>query len=160
MAAVGTAFGMRVTAWSPHLTEERATGAGARLVGKEELFATADFVSLHLVLADATRGIVGREELAAMRSSAYLVNTSRAGLVDTEALVEALDTGRSRAWASTCSTRSRCRQVTGCVRIPRVLATPHLGYVTHANYTTFFTEAVEDVAAWLAGSPVRELYST
>ena len=84
VAAVGAAFGMEVTAWSPHLTAERAVAAGARRVSKHDLFAASDVVSIHLVLADATRGIVGREEVAAMRSSAYLVNTSRAGLVDTE----------------------------------------------------------------------------
>ncbi len=117
VAAVGLAFGMEVVAWSPHLTEVRASGAGARLVGKHELFAAGHVVSLHLVLSDATRGIVDVAAIDAMRPTSLLVNTSRAGLVDTEALVAALDHGR--VWGeprSTCSTRSPCRPATGCAR--------------------------------------------
>ncbi len=95
VAPVARAFGMDVIAWSPHLTEERAAAGDARLASSlPALMAASDWVSLHLVLADATRGIVGREEIAAMKPSAYLVNTSRAGLVDTDALVEALEAGR------------------------------------------------------------------
>ena len=157
VAAVGSAFGMDVAAWSPHLTAERAASGGARLVGKEELFSGSDVVSLHLVLSETTREIVGAAELAAMKPAAYLVNTSRAGLIDTEALVEALDT-RGIAGAGLDVFDEEPLPAGHRLRThPRVLATPHLGYVTHANYATFFTDAVDDIAAWLAGEPVRVL---
>ena len=155
VAAVGTAFGMRVTAWSPHLTDERATSAGARLVGKEELFATADFVSLHLVLADATRGIVGRDGAG----GDAVVGVPRQHVARGPRRHRCADRGprhrRDRGGGARRVRRGAAALGHRLRGHPRVLATPHLGYVTHANYTTFFTEAVEDIAAWLAGSPVR-----
>lgn len=157
VAAVGRAFGMDVAAWSPHLTPERAEAGGARLVDRATLFAESDVVSIHLVLSDATRGIIGADELAAMRGSAYLVNTSRAGLVDTAALLRALD---ERAIAGAGLDVFDVEPLAAddpLRRHPLVLATPHLGYVTQDNYRTYFSEAVEDVAAWLAGEPVRLL---
>jgi phosphoglycerate dehydrogenase-like enzyme len=157
VAAVGNAFGMDVIAWSPHLDDARAIAGGARLVAKQELFAIADIVSLHLVLSDETRRIVGAAELALMKPSAYLVNTSRSGLVDTGAMLDALDT-RAIAGAGLDVFDEEPLPLDDRLRAhPHVLATPHLGYVTHANSTTFFTEAVEDIAAWLAGEPVRVL---
>ncbi len=157
VARVAQAFEMDVVAWSPHLTDARAAAAGARLVTKPELFESSDVVSLHLVLAEATRGIVGAAELDLMRRSAYLVNTSRAGLVDTRALLDALgrqgiagvglDVFDEEPLPGDHPLRSH----------PDVLATPHLGYVTRDNYRTYFTEAVEDIAAWLVGEPIRVL---
>lgn len=157
VARVGAAFDMDVIAWSPHLTEERAVAGGARLVGKDELFATADVLSIHLVLAEATRGIVGERELGLLRPSSYLVNTSRAGLVDTAALGRALDEGRLAGAALDVFDIEPLPSGDPWRDRPGVLATPHLGYVTQDNYRRFFTEAVEDVAAWLAGAPVRLL---
>jgi phosphoglycerate dehydrogenase-like enzyme len=157
VARVGAAFEMDVVAWSPHLTEERAYDGGARLVTRDELFAEADVLSLHLVLAPSTEGLVGERELGLMRPSSYLVNTSRAGLVDTVALLQALDEGRlAGAAIDVFDTEPPAPDDPLCDH-PRVLATPHLGYVTEGNYRRFFTEAVEDVAAWLAGGPVRRL---
>lgn len=158
VAAIGRAFGMEVVAWSPHLTDERADEAGVRRVpGLVDLLTRADVATLHLVLSGTTRGLVGAPELAALGPSAYLVNTSRAGLVDTAALVAALE-GRRIAGAGLdvfdvepLAAGDRLRT------LPNVLATPHLGYVTEGNYRTFFSQAVEDVAAWLAGEPVRVL---
>lgn len=157
VARVGAAFDMDVVAWSPHLTEERAAAGGARLVARDELFAAADVLSLHLVLADSTRSIVGERELGLMRASSYLVNTSRAGLVDTGALTTALDEGRLAGAALDVFDTEPLPAADPLRDHPRVLATPHLGYVTQDNYRRFFTEAVEDVAAWLAGEPVRLL---
>jgi phosphoglycerate dehydrogenase-like enzyme len=157
VAAVARAFEMDVVAWSPHLTDGRATEAGARLVPKSELFAASDLVSVHLVLSDSTRAIVGGAELGAMRPSAYFVNTSRAGLVDTDALLEALDQRRIAGAGLDVFDEEPLRAGHRLRDHPRVLATPHLGYVTEGNYRAFFTEAVEDVAAWLAGEPVRVL---
>jgi len=157
VARVGAAFDMDVVAWSPHLSEERAAAGGARLVGREELFERADVLSLHLVLAASTRGVVGERELALLRPTSYVVNTSRAGLVDTAALLRALDAG-ALAGAGLDVFDTEPLPAGDALRDhPRVLATPHLGYVTQGNYRRFFTEAVEDVAAWLAGEPVRLL---
>lgn len=155
VAAVGAAFGMDVIAWSPHLTAERAAEAGVRSVSKHELFASSDFVSLHLVLAASTRGIVAEPELAAMRPSAYLVNTARAGLVDTGALVAALAEERIAGAGLDVYDEEPLPRDHPLLALSNVLAVPHLGYVTEGNYRTFFGEAVEDVAAWRAGSPVR-----
>jgi phosphoglycerate dehydrogenase-like enzyme len=157
VAAVARAFEMDVAAWSPHLTEERAAEAGVRLVTKPELFSGSDVVSLHLVLSDSTRGVVGAAELGAMRPTAYLVNTSRAGLVDSEALLEAVDLHRIAGAGLDVFDEEPLPAGDRLRSHPRVLATPHLGYVTEGNYRTYFTEAVEDVAAWLAGTPVRTL---
>lgn len=157
VAAVARAFEMDVLAWSPHLTEARAAAAGARRVTKTELFAGSDVVSLHLVLSDETRGIVGAAELAAMRPTAYLVNTSRAGLVDGPALVEALRSGGIAGAGLDVHEVEPLPVDDELSRLPNVLATPHLGYVTQGNYRIFFTEAVEDIAAWLAGEPMRVL---
>lgn len=158
VADIGRAFGMDVLGWSPHLTDERAAEAGARRAGSlAELMAAADVVTLHLVLSDSTRGLVGAPELAAMRPSAYLVNTSRAGLVDTDALVDALRAGRIAGAGLDVFDEEPLPTDHPLRSLPQVLATPHLGYVTAGNYRTYFTEAVEDVAAWLAGMPTRLL---
>lgn len=157
VAAVAQAFEMDVVAWSPHLTEERAAAAGARLVEKQTLFAESDVVSLHLVLAGATRGIIGTAELDAMRESAYLVNTSRSGLVDSAALLTALDDGRIAGAGLDVFDTEPLPAGDPLRTHPRVVATPHLGYVTHGNYRQYFSEAVEDIAAWQAGAPIRVL---
>jgi len=157
VARVARAFEMEVLAWSPHLTEARAGSVGARLVGKEELFAGSDFVSLHLVLSDRTQGVVGPAELAAMRPSAYLVNTARAGLVDTGALVQALRSGGIAGAGLDVYDEEPLPADHPLLSLPNVVAVPHLGYVTAGNYRTFFTEAVEDVAAWLDAAPIRLL---
>ena len=158
VSAVARAFGMEVLAWSPHLTGERAAAADARLASSlPALLAESDWVSLHLVLSDATRGIVGREEIAAMKPSAYLVNTSRAGLVDTDALVEALEARRIAGAGLDVYDVEPVPAGDRLRALDNVLATPHVGYVTDGNYHRFFSQAVEDIAAWLAGEPVRVL---
>ncbi|MFJ5827948.1 D-2-hydroxyacid dehydrogenase family protein [Streptomyces sp. NPDC093089] len=158
VAAVGRAFGMDVVAWSQNLTEERAAAHGARLAeSRLDLFANSDFVSLHLVLSDRTRGLVGEEELRAMRPSAYLVNTSRAGLVDRGALLRALREGWIAGAGLDVYDTEPLPAGDPLRTLPNVLALPHLGYVTEANYARYFGEAVEDIEAFLAGTPVREL---
>jgi phosphoglycerate dehydrogenase-like enzyme len=158
VAAVGQAFGMDVMAWSQHLTDERAAEAGVRRAERlPDLLAQSDVVTLHLVLSDRTRGIVGADELAVMRRSAYLVNTARAGLVDTSALVAALVAG-GIAGAGLDVYDEEPLPADHLLRtLPNVLGTPHLGYVTEANYRAYFTGAVEDIAAWQAGHPIRRL---
>lgn len=160
MARIGAAFGMKVVAWSQNLTADKAEDAGARLAAsKEELLAESDFVSIHLVLSERTRGLIGAEELARMRPSAYLVNTSRAPIVDRDALVGALRAGRIAGAGLDVFEQEPLPADDPLRTLPNVLATPHLGYVTRGNYGIYFREAVEDIAAFLDGAPIRQLSS-
>nr|WP_184945810.1 D-2-hydroxyacid dehydrogenase family protein [Planomonospora venezuelensis] len=158
MARVGQAFGMDVLAWSRNLTAERAEAAGARRAGSlEELCAASDFLSVHVVLGERTRGLIGAAELALMKPSAYLVNTSRAAIVDQAALVDALRERRIAGAGLDVFETEPLPAGHPLRTLPNVLATPHLGYVTTGNYHTYFREAVEDIEAFLDGSPIRVL---
>ncbi|WP_043669589.1 D-2-hydroxyacid dehydrogenase family protein [Streptomyces xylophagus] len=158
VAQVGLAFGMRVTAWSEHLTKERADEVGVQLAAsKEELLASSDFVSIHLALGDRTRGLLGPAELALLKPTSYLINTSRAAIVDQDALLAALHEGRIAGAGLDVFDTEPLPADHPLRTAPRLLATPHLGYVSHANYTTYYGQAVEDIQAYLAGSPVRQL---
>ncbi|MFF4395034.1 D-2-hydroxyacid dehydrogenase family protein [Streptomyces sp. NPDC001480] len=158
VARVATGFGMDVLAWSENLTAERAADAGARLAtGKKDLLSRSDFVSVHLVLSDRTRGLLGEAELRAMRPHAYLVNTSRAAIVDGGALLRALRDGWIAGAGLDVFETEPLPADDPLRSLPNVLATPHLGYVSEENYRTFYTQAVEDITAFLAGAPVRAL---
>ena len=149
IAAYAKAFEMKVIAWSENLTEERAHRAGAELVSKERLFKSADFVSLHLVLSERSRGIVGKKELELMKPSAYLINTSRGPLVDEAVLVEALSAGQI-AGAALDVYDTEPLPVGHVLRgLDNVLATPHIGYVTEETYRVFYGDMVKAVEAWL-----------
>ncbi|MFJ5633586.1 D-2-hydroxyacid dehydrogenase family protein [Streptomyces goshikiensis] len=158
VARIGLAFGMDVVAWSQNLTDERCAEVGVtRAASKEELLAGSDFVSVHLALGERTRGLIGAAELDLMRPGAYLVNTSRAAIVDQEALLGALREGRI-AGAGVDVFDSEPLPADHPMRsAPRLLATPHLGYVTRDNYATYYGQAVEDIKAFLDGEPVRVL---
>ncbi|MER5890054.1 D-2-hydroxyacid dehydrogenase family protein [Streptomyces sp. NPDC001941] len=158
VARVGEAFGMEVTAWSENLTTERAAAAGAALApSKEHLLRTSDFVSVHLVLSARTRGLIGEEELRLMRPTAYLVNTSRAGIVEQDALLRALREGWIAGAGADVFTTEPLPPDDPLRTAPNFLALPHLGYVTRRNYEGYFQEAVEDIEAYLKGNPVRTL---
>ncbi|MEU7159970.1 D-2-hydroxyacid dehydrogenase family protein [Streptomyces chrestomyceticus] len=158
VARIGTAFGMDVVAWSRNLTAERAAEAGAALAAsKEELLATSDFVSVHLALGDRTRGLLGAPELALLKPTAYLVNTSRAAVVDQDALLAALHEGRFAGAGIDVFDTEPLPAGHPMRTAPRLLATPHLGYVSWDNYRTYYGQAVEDIQAYLAGAPVRVL---
>ncbi|WP_030607963.1 D-2-hydroxyacid dehydrogenase family protein [Streptomyces achromogenes] len=158
VARVGLAFGMRVCAWSRNLTKERAEEVGVELAGsKEELLAGSDFVSVHLALGERTRGLVGAAELALMKPTAYLVNTSRAAIVDQDALLAALHEGRIAGAGVDVFDIEPLPADHPMRTAPRLLATPHLGYVSQANYATYYGQAVENIQAYLAGSPLRRL---
>lgn len=158
VARVGAAFGMDVAAWSRNLTAERAAEVGVTLAAsREELLATSDFVSVHLVLSERTRGLVGAAELRRMRPTAYLVNTSRAAIVDQEALVRALREGWIAGAGSDVFETEPLPLDDPLRTAPNFLGLPHLGYVTRRNYDGYFQGAVEDIEAYLAGSPVRTL---
>lgn len=157
VARVGAAFGMDVVAWSTNLDPAAAAAAGVRAVPKDELFATADVVTVHYKLSERSVGIVGRAEIARMRPTAILVNTSRGPLVDAEALLEALHAGRIGGAGLDVYDTEPLPADHPLRSAPRTVLTPHLGYVTEDTYATFYRQAVEDVAAWAAGSPVRVL---
>ena len=157
VAHVGRAFGMRVIAWSPNLTAERAEAQGAEAVTKAELFAASDVVSVHMVLRDSTRGLIGEPELRAMRREAILVNTSRGPLIDESALALALDEGWIRGAGLDVFDIEPLPADHWLRRSPRTLLSPHMGYVTESTYRVFYQDAVEDIVAFLAGSPVRVL---
>ncbi|MEV5483745.1 MULTISPECIES: D-2-hydroxyacid dehydrogenase family protein [Streptomyces] len=158
VARIGQAFGMKVTAWSRNLTAERAAEAGVRLAAtKEELLETSDFVSVHLVLSDRTRGLLGADELRRMRPTAHLVNTSRAAIVDQPALLRALRENWIAGAGLDVFDQEPLPAGHPLRTLPNVLALPHLGYVTRRNYEGYFQQAVEDITAFLAGSPIREL---
>ncbi|MFJ8533340.1 D-2-hydroxyacid dehydrogenase family protein [Streptomyces sp. NPDC093591] len=158
VARVGLAFGMHVSAWSQNLTKEYADEVGVHLAAsKEELLAESDFVSVHLALSDRTRGLLGAPELALLKPTAYLINTSRAAIVDQDALLTALHEGRIAGAGVDVFDVEPLPADHPMRTAPRLLATPHLGYVSQANYATYYGQAVEDIQAYLAGSPVRRL---
>ncbi|MFI9646064.1 D-2-hydroxyacid dehydrogenase family protein [Streptomyces sp. NPDC052040] len=158
VARVGLAFGMEVSAWSRHLTRERADEVGVeRAASLDELLMSSDFVSVHLALGDRSRGLLGARELALLKPTAYLVNTSRAAIVDQDALLEALHAGRIAGAGVDVFDLEPLPAGHPMRTAPRLLATPHLGYVSRANYATYYGEAVEDIRAYLAGEPVRRL---
>jgi phosphoglycerate dehydrogenase-like enzyme len=157
VAEIAAAFGMSAIAWSENLTAERAAAVGARLVGKDELFETADIVTLHVVLSERTRGLVGARELALMKPSAYLVNTARGPIVDEQALVSALDSGSIAGAALDVFDEEPLPLEHPLRALPNTVVTPHIGYVARDAYEAFYGDALEDVEAFLAGSPIRLL---
>ena len=157
VAAIGAAFGMRVVAWSEHLTAERAAAAGAELVPRDELFRAADVLTVHVVLSERTRGLVGAAELGAMKPSALLVNTSRGPVVDTAALVAALESGALAGAGLDVYDEEPLPPGSPLLRAPNTVLTPHLGYVSEESYAVFYPQVLEAIEAWLAGAPVRVL---
>jgi phosphoglycerate dehydrogenase-like enzyme len=157
VAAIGVAFGMRVIAWSENLTQERAQAAGATWVAKDELFAQSDILTIHLVLSGRTTGLVGARELALMKPTAHLVNTSRGPIVVEQDLIAALTSGRLAAAALDVFDVEPLPADHAFRRLPNVLATPHLGYVSDALYRTFYGDTVENIRAWLDGRPLPGL---
>jgi phosphoglycerate dehydrogenase-like enzyme len=157
VARVGQVFGMETVAWSPNLTDARAAEAGVRRVEKQELFATSDVVSLHLVLSERTRHVVGARELEAMKPTAWLLNTSRAGLVDEAALLTVLRERRIAGAGLDVFSTEPLPHGHPLLGLDHVVLTPHLGYVTRENYAVFYRDALEDILAWHAGAPVRRL---
>jgi phosphoglycerate dehydrogenase-like enzyme len=155
VAAVGTAFGMKVVAWSQNLTPERCRELGVEHVSKDDLLRSADIVTIHLQLSDRTRGLIGASELSLMKKTAYLINTARGPIVDEKALLDAL----------------RSKQIAGAGldvfdveplpidhplrKLDNAVLTPHLGYASRQNYERYYPDIVEDIRGWLDGKPVR-----
>jgi phosphoglycerate dehydrogenase-like enzyme len=157
MARIGSAFGMEVLAWSPNLTSERAAEHGATAVDKDALFRRSDVVSLHLVLSDRTRGIVGEPELSAMRPTSWLVNTSRGPLCDEPALLRACAAGWIAGVALDVYAAEPLPAEHPLRSEPRALLTPHVGYVTWESYRRWYGDVVEDIVSFAGGAPLRVL---
>jgi phosphoglycerate dehydrogenase-like enzyme len=154
-AGVGKAFGMKVLAWSQNLTPERCKEVGVEYASKEELLRTADFVTIHLVLGDRTRGLIGANEFGLMKKTAYLVNTSRGPIVDEKALLDALNK-KQIAGAGLDVFDVEPLPVNHPLRkLDNVVLTPHLGYVSQQNYQRYYPDIVENIRGWLDGKPVR-----
>ena len=157
VAGYGKAFAMDVLAWSPNLTAERCAEAGVTLATKEELLSRADVVTIHLVLGDRSRGLIGTEELALMKPSATLVNTSRGPIIDEAALVRALKDGTIAGAGLDVFDQEPLASDHPLRSLPNAVVTPHIGYVTAETYRIFYPHAVEDIRAWLDGAPLRVL---
>jgi phosphoglycerate dehydrogenase-like enzyme len=159
MAKIAQAFGMNVVAWSQNLKRQSAEEHGALLVTKEELFRTADIVSIHLVLSPRSKGIIGALELGLMKPTAYFVNTSRGPLVDEIALIDAL---KNRAIAGAALDVYDLEPLPASHpfrSLDRLLVTPHIGFVTEETYKIFYHDTVENVAAWISDAPIRVVTS-
>jgi phosphoglycerate dehydrogenase-like enzyme len=155
VAKVGQAFGMDTIAWSQNLTAEKAAEHGVTAVTKKELFENSDILSIHVPLSERSRGLVEAAELAAMKPTALLVNTSRGPIVDEDALVEALLARRIGGAALDVFNTEPLPERHILRRLDNVITTPHIGYVTEGQYKTFYHDAVEDIAAFIAGKPIR-----
>jgi len=155
VASVGQAFGMEVLAWSQRLSAAAAAEAGATAVSKDELFATSDVITVHYKLSERSVGLVGPRELGLMKPTAFLVNTSRGPIVDSGALLEALHAGAIAGAGLDVYDEEPLPGGHPLRVAPRTVLTPHLGYVTDDGYRTFYGDAVEDIAAFAAGRPVR-----
>ncbi|MFI9781621.1 D-2-hydroxyacid dehydrogenase family protein [Streptomyces sp. NPDC051956] len=155
VARIGQAFGMDTIAWSQNLTPPRAAEHGVRAVTKEELFANADVLSVHLVLGPRTQGLVGSTELFAMKPSAILVNTSRGPIIDQDALLDALRRKAIRCAALDVYDTEPLPADHPFRTLTNTVLTPHIGYVTRELYEVFYRDAVEDITAFRAGQPIR-----
>ena len=157
VAKVALALGMEVIAWSQNLTEERCAEVGVTHVGKDALFAESDVISVHLVLSDRTRGLIGKPELASMKPSAYLVNTSRGPIVDEAALIEALANNTIAGAGIDVYDTEPLPKDHPLRGLDNAVLTGHTGYVVKELYALAYGEAVEDIEAWMNGDPVRVL---
>jgi phosphoglycerate dehydrogenase-like enzyme len=155
VAATAKTLGMKVIAWSQNLTPEKAKEAGADYVSKEDLFRNADVVSIHVILSDRSRGLVGAKELGLMKKTAYLINTARGSIVEEKALIAVLN-AKSIAGAGLDVFDIEPLPLDHPFRkMDNVVLTPHLGYVTEQNYRKQYPDVVQDIRAWLDGKPVR-----
>ena len=155
VARVAAAFDMNIIAWSQNLTAERARECGATLVDKDTLFRDADIVSIHLVLSQRTRGLVGAHELALMKPTAYLVNISRGPIVDENSLVDTLQRRAIAGAALDVFETEPLPQNHPLLELDNTLILPHLGYVTEESYRAMYAGVVEDIRAFASGEPVR-----
>jgi phosphoglycerate dehydrogenase-like enzyme len=149
IARIGSAFGMKLLAWSQNMTSEAAGAAGASLVSKEQLFEQADILTIHLVLSRRTRGLVGAAELARMKPTARLINASRGPIVDEQALISVLQKRQIAGAAIDVFDIEPLPSSHPFRTLDNILATPHIGYVSDALYKTFYEDTVSNIREWL-----------
>lgn len=157
VAHVGLAFNMKVIAWSQNLTPEKAAAAGVLRVEKDELFSTADVLSVHVILSDRTRGLIGARELGLMKPSAFIINTSRGPIIEEKALIDALQQNRIAGAGLDVYETEPLPADHPLLSLSNTVITPHIGYITTEGFGIYFSHAKEDVDAWLAGKPIRVL---
>ena len=157
IAGLAKAFGMKVIAWSPNLTPERAREVGVGYATKDELFATADIITIHVVLSQRSRGLVGREDLARMKPTAFLVNTSRGPIVDEQALLETLQQKRIAGAGVDVFSVEPLPLDHPFRKLDNMVITPHLGYVSTDSLRAHYSQMVDTIDAWFKGEPPRRL---
>ena len=157
VAGLAKAFGMNVIAWSPNLTAERCKEVGVGYATREELFSTADIITIHVVLSDRSRGLVGAADLARMKPTSYLVNTARGPIVDENALLETLKAGKIAGAAVDVFSVEPLPVDHPFRKLDNLVLTPHLGYATLETFTAHYNQMVEGIDAWFKGEPVRRL---
>jgi phosphoglycerate dehydrogenase-like enzyme len=157
VSGLAKAFGMNVIAWSPNLTAERCKEVGVGFATRDELFSTADIITIHVVLSDRSRGLVGKADLDRMKPSSYLVNTARGPIVDEAALLETLKAGKIAGAAVDVFSVEPLPVDHPFRKLDNLVLTPHLGYVTLETFTAHYNQMVEGIDAWFKGEPVRRL---
>ena len=157
VARLAMACNMKVIAWSQNLTDERAAEVGVRRVGRDELFAESDFISVHLVLSERSRGLIGAPDFARMKPDAYFINTSRGPIVDSAALLDALRNNRIGGAGIDVYDAEPLPADNPWRGLANVLATPHIGFVTRQTYEIWYPQMAEDVRAFIAGAPTRPI---
>jgi D-3-phosphoglycerate dehydrogenase len=157
VAGLAKAFGMNVIAWSPNLTPERCEATGVGYATKEQLFATADIVTVHMVLSQRSRGLVGSADLARMKPTAYLVNTARGPIVDEQALLQTLQQRKIAGAAIDVFSVEPLPSDHPFRQLDNIVLTPHLGYVTEEGFRAHYSQMVEGIDAWFKGEPLRRL---
>ena len=157
VSGLAKAFGMNVIAWSPNLTAERCKEVGVSYASKEELFASADIITIHVVLSERSRGLVGRDDLARMKPTSYLVNTARGPIVDEAALLQTLQQNKIAGAAVDVFSVEPLPVDHPFRKLDNMVVTPHLGYVTEETFRAHYGQMVEGIDAWFNGEPVRRL---
>jgi D-3-phosphoglycerate dehydrogenase len=155
VANIAKAFGMKVIGWSQNLTPEKAREAGVDYASKEDLLRRADFISIHVILSQRTRGLIGANELGLLKPTAYLINTSRGPIIEEAALLAALKEKRIAGAGLDVFDVEPLPLDHPLRALDNVVLTPHLGYVSVQNYRAYFAGVVEDIRAWMDGKPVR-----
>jgi phosphoglycerate dehydrogenase-like enzyme len=157
VAAIGKAFGMRIIAWSPNLTREKAEASGVQLVSKADLFRAADFLTVHLVLSPETRGVIGESELVLMKPSSYLINTARGPLIEEAPLIRMLENNKIAGFAVDVFEQEPLPADHPFRRLTNVLATPHIGFGSQSLYETFYQDSVKNITDWMLNYQRRNL---
>jgi phosphoglycerate dehydrogenase-like enzyme len=157
VARVGLAFSMNVIAWTPNLTRERCAEVGVGYASQQVLLRDADFVTIHLVLGERSRGLIGANELALMKPTAFLINTSRGPIVDERALIAALQSNAIAGAGLDVFETEPLPQSHPFRALSNAVLSPHQGYVTHENYRIFYATAIENILGWLDGKPLNLL---